>query len=108
MKRYTILFLTITLFFAVMAAQNTSWAATNNSNNSTVTVNINTANLQQLQLIPHIGPKTAARIVSFRKEHGKFKSIDQIMKVKGIGAKRFKQIARFITVNGPTSAGAKK
>ncbi|MFP4082082.1 MAG: ComEA family DNA-binding protein [Candidatus Aminicenantes bacterium] len=61
-------------------------------------VNINTASVEKLQTLPRIGEKVAQRIVDFRKEHGPFKKIEEIMKVKGIGEKTFKQIKDLITV----------
>jgi comEA protein len=61
-------------------------------------VNINTASALELQKLPRIGPKVAQRIIDFRNQNGKFKSIEEIMKVRGIGEKLFKQIKDMITV----------
>jgi competence protein ComEA len=61
-------------------------------------ININTASLTELQELPRIGEKTAQRIIDFRKEHGNFKKIEEIMKVKGIGEKVFAQLKDLITV----------
>ncbi len=61
-------------------------------------ININTAPLAELQKLPRIGEKVAQRIIDFRKEHGKFKKIEEIMKVKGIGEKTFKNLKDVITV----------
>lgn len=63
-------------------------------------VNINTASLAELQKLPKIGPKVAQRIIDYRKAHGKFKKVEEIMKVRGIGEKTFKQIKDLLTV-GP-------
>ncbi len=65
-------------------------------------ININTASLTELQELPRIGEKVAQRIIDFRKTNGKFKKIEEIMKVQGIGEKVFKQIKDRITV-GSTS-----
>jgi comEA protein len=61
-------------------------------------ININTASLGELQKLPRVGPQVAQRIVDFRKEHGNFKRIEEIMKVRGIGEKTFNQLKDLITV----------
>ncbi len=65
---------------------------------STKKININTASSTELQELPRIGEKMAQRIIDFRKTNGKFKKIEEIMKVRGIGEKVFKQIKDRITV----------
>lgn len=49
-------------------------------------ININTASVQQLTQLNGIGSKKAKAIVEYRKKHGKFKSIDDLKNVSGIGA----------------------
>ncbi len=61
-------------------------------------ININTASADELQKLPGIGAKIAQRIIDYRKEHGEFKRIEEIMKVKGIGEKTFNRIKDLITV----------
>ena len=61
-------------------------------------ININTADTGELQTLPRIGPKVAQKIIEFRNKHGKFKKIEEIMKVKGIGEKIFQDIKDKITV----------
>ncbi|MEO0020344.1 MAG: helix-hairpin-helix domain-containing protein [candidate division WOR-3 bacterium] len=61
-------------------------------------ININTATLELLCQLPGIGPKTAQRIIDYRKTQGRFNSIEEIMNVRGIGPKRFEQIKNLITV----------
>jgi len=61
-------------------------------------ININTASSVELQKLPRVGPKVAQRIIDFRNQNGNFKSIEEIMKVRGIGEKIFKQIKDMITV----------
>lgn len=61
-------------------------------------VNINTAKVTKLKTLPRIGEKTAQRIIQFREKNGKFKRIQDLMKVKGIGEKIFNQLKDKITV----------
>lgn len=61
-------------------------------------ININTASSVELQKLPRIGPKIAQRIIDFRNQNGNFKNIEEIIKVRGIGEKVFKQIKDMITV----------
>jgi len=61
-------------------------------------ININTANLQQLDALPSIGPVTAQSIVTYRQQHGPFQHIEDIMNVPGIGSVTFDKIQNLITV----------
>ena len=61
-------------------------------------ININTASAAELQQLPRIGEKVAQRIIDFRKEHGNFQKIEEIMKVKGIGERMFANLKELITV----------
>lgn len=61
-------------------------------------VNINTASQTQLETIPGIGPSTALKIISYRKENGPFQSVEDIKNVKGIGDSKFEEIKDSICV----------
>ena len=61
-------------------------------------VNINTANEEQLEQLPGIGTSIATRIVEYRKENGKFNSIEDIKNVSGIGDAKFNKIKDNICV----------
>lgn len=63
--------------------------------NFTGTVNLNTASLQQLQLLPGIGPKMAQRIVAYRQQVGSFQSVEQLLNVSGIGPKKLENLRPF-------------
>ena len=56
------------------------------------TVNINTATLDQLQSLPHVGPKFAQRIVSYRKQNGPFKELSALTSVKGFSPAKIKAL----------------
>jgi competence ComEA-like helix-hairpin-helix protein len=63
-------------------------------------VNLNYSPIDSLELIPGIGPVLASRIVAFRDSAGSFNSIDEILKVDGIGYRNFERIKPYIEV-GP-------
>jgi competence protein ComEA len=64
-------------------------------------VNINTAPADQLEQLPGVGPKTAARIVEYRQKNGGFKKIEELMNVRGIGEKAFLKMKAQLTVTAP-------
>jgi len=59
-------------------------------------LNINTASVEELQTLPNIGGATAQKIVNYRTQHGDFSSVDDLQKVKGIGAKTLEKLRPFI------------
>jgi competence protein ComEA len=65
---------------------------------ATASVNINTATQAQLESLPGVGVKAAARILEYRQKNGNFKKIEELMNVKGIGEKSFLKIKALITV----------
>ncbi len=64
-----------------------------------VVVNINEADLQQLDLLDGIGPVLAQRIIDYRTKNGPFKTIEEIEKVNGIGEKIFNANKDMMTVH---------
>jgi comEA protein len=66
-------------------------------------ININKASSAQLQEVPGIGPSTAAKILKMRKANGKFKSVDELRAIKGIGKKKLDKWRPYLTVG--TDAG---
>lgn len=61
-------------------------------------VNINTATQTELESLSGIGPSIALKIINYREEHGKFKSIEEIKEVPGIGDAKFNSIKDMIEV----------
>jgi comEA protein len=61
-------------------------------------IDINTAQQTELEKLPRIGPATAKNIIEYRKEHGYFKKLKDIQKVKRIGPKTLEQIRPFIFI----------
>lgn len=62
-------------------------------------VNLNTATLKQLQLLPGIGESLAQRILDYREQNGSFKAIEELMNVSGIGEKKFTNIKDYLTID---------
>ncbi|MDK2562822.1 helix-hairpin-helix domain-containing protein [Romboutsia sedimentorum] len=62
-------------------------------------ININTANIQELDELPGVGEATANKIISYRDEKGKFNNIEEIKNVNGIGDKKYEDIKEMININ---------
>jgi competence protein ComEA len=61
-------------------------------------VNLNTADLAQLDTLPGVGPVLAQRILDWRSAHGRFSSVDELGEVSGIGEKLLAQLTPKVTV----------
>ena len=59
-------------------------------------ININKAAQTEIETLPGIGPSTALKIINYRNEHGKFKNIEDIKNVSGIGDSKFENIKEYI------------
>lgn len=68
------------------------------NNNKKLKININTATKTDLETLPGIGESTALKIIEYRKKKGKFKLIEDIKQVNGIGENKFNKIKELITV----------
>ena len=77
-----------------------SSGVSSNSSNATQTlkININTASVDDFSKIPGIGSSIASRIVEYRKENGKFSTVEDIKNVSGIGDAKFNNIKNYIYV----------
>lgn len=62
-------------------------------------ININIATQTELETIPGIGPSTALKIIEYRTRNGKFKTIEDIKNVSGIGEAKYETIKDYICVN---------
>jgi competence protein ComEA len=67
-------------------------------------VNVNTASLEELQLLPGVGETRARAILAAREERGGFKSVDELVEVKGIGQASLARLRPFVRVEGKTTA----
>ncbi|MCH9739327.1 MAG: RNA-binding transcriptional accessory protein [Epsilonproteobacteria bacterium] len=63
-----------------------------------VGVDVNSASASLLAFVAGVGPKLAKSIVEYREQHGAFRSKHELLKVKGLGAKAYEQLAGFIRI----------
>jgi competence protein ComEA len=96
MKRHAMLAMLVLLLAAAVVG-----AAEGKSSKGVV--NINTANAQQLQLLPRVGPALASRIIEFRETNGPFKRVEELVAVRGIGEKSLEQLRPYVVTKGDTT-----
>jgi len=68
-------------------------------------VNINTAGIPELDLLPGIGQAKAADIVKYRDTHGPFRRVEDLANVRGVSPGRVEKLRALITVGAATSRG---
>ena len=78
----------------VLALQSARKAA----NPQAAAIDINKATANDLQKLPGIGPSLAKQIVAYREKHGPFRRVEDLMAIKGIGFKKWKQIRPYVRV----------
>lgn len=61
-------------------------------------IDINHASVTELDLLPGVGLKTAEKILAYRKQIGRFKKIEQLMEIKGIGEAKFEKMKAYIII----------
>lgn len=77
---------------------NGSSSGSSSSSNSNGKVNINKATAAELTSVPGIGESTAQKIIAYREENGKFKAIEDIKNVSGIGDSKYNSMKDSISV----------
>jgi competence protein ComEA len=73
----------------------------------TGTANLNNATAAQLDLLPGVGEKAAKEILAYRAKQP-FQRVEDLVKVKGFGKKRFEKVKPFISIIGATTIKAQK
>ncbi len=61
-------------------------------------INLNTASAAELMRLPYVGQTVAHRILEHRRKHGDFKRPQDLIIIKGLSAKRYRQIAHLIRI----------
>ena len=93
------------LFYQLKAKSDSVFASLDSANTShpnetvsIVKVNINRADLEQLTVIPGIGSKMAQRIIDYRIQHGPFKRVEDLIRIKGIGEKKLAKMRQWVVI----------
>ena len=83
-----------------LASNTTSMNSTeaNTMASKSFSVNLNSANAEQLSSLPGVGIKKAEAIIAYRELNGEFESIEELVNVKGIGPKMLAKLNGLITV----------
>ena len=89
---------------ALASFSQASLAADSGATRISGVVNLNTADMEQLQLLPGVGEKRAAAIVEIRKSKGGFKTVEELTEVKGVGEALIKRLRPHLAVSGKTTA----
>lgn len=61
-------------------------------------VDVNMATVAQLERLPQVGPTLARRIAAYRERHGRFRTTEELARVKGIGPKTYEALEEYVTV----------
>ncbi len=101
----TVVFVALVLGAQAWLAAQKAQPAKTDASGTPVVVNINTATVEQLDALPGVGAKMAARIIEYRQKNGPFKKIEDLMNVKGIGEKAFLKMKNQLTVGPAKPAG---
>ena len=88
--------LTLTIAALTACSSHVAYSPTSNEKRQTTAVNINTANVDELELLPHVGPKTAVAIVEFRTQNGPFRRPEMLLQIRGMSEAKFAEIEPYI------------
>jgi competence ComEA-like helix-hairpin-helix protein len=70
-------------------------------------MDLNSASCRDLELLPGIGPALASRIVDFRKRNGPFRSVNELVRVRGIGPKTLERVEPMLRLDTKTGRSSK-
>jgi competence ComEA-like helix-hairpin-helix protein len=67
-------------------------------------IDLNLANVKELQELPGVGPVTAQRIIALREKSGRFHRVEDLLAVRGISQKKLDAMRPYVSVSAPPSA----
>ena len=71
-------------------------------------ININTATVEELTKLPGVGKSIAQRIVNHRQTSGKFRTVEELLVIRGISRKKLEQLRSLITVEAEEAEEARE
>lgn len=83
-------------FGAVSVPGSSTGSSSKSAKPAARSISLNSASPAELDRLPGVGPSTAAKIIEYRRAHGGFASIDELMSVKGIGPKKLKEMRPYV------------
>jgi competence protein ComEA len=104
MKLHRVVAFALAVMFGVLVSSGVVLAAAQPAPEGKV--NLNTASVEQLATLPGVGEKLAARIVEYRQKAGTFKSIQELMNVKGIGERNLEKLQPYLSLGEPAGKGS--
>ena len=61
-----------------------------------ISLSLNEMSQKDWELLPHIGPTLAKKIIAFRQEQGDLQSVQDLLKIKGVGSKTLQKIKPYL------------
>jgi competence ComEA-like helix-hairpin-helix protein len=93
-SRWVFIFLALALVFLPLAAHA-------DKNPPTKPIDLNLANVKELQELPGVGPVTAQRIIDMRQKSGRFHRVEDLLAIRGISQKKLDALRPYVTVSAP-------
>ena len=94
-SKFPLLFLVVLL---AACSTRVEYSSANTDAPSPNSININTATVDELEKLPHIGRKTAEAIIEFRTVNGPFRRAEQLMQIRGVSEERFANLRPLIRI----------
>ena len=69
-------------------------------------IDLNLANVKELQELPGVGPVTAQRIIDMRQKSGRFHRVEDLLAIRGISQKKLDALRPYVTVSAPPPPAA--
>jgi competence ComEA-like helix-hairpin-helix protein len=88
------IFLALSLVFLPLAAHA-------DKNPPSKPIDLNLANVKELQELPGVGPVTAQRIIDMRQKSGRFHRVEDLLAIRGISQKKLDAMRPYVTVSAP-------